>query len=98
MHIITKKRLVNFWKKHQDTEKPLRVWHTICKSKNTKFKNFADLKTIFSSVDKVGKFTVFDIGGNKCRLITVIHYESHRIYIRAVLTHKDYDKDHWKNE
>jgi len=47
-------------------------------------------------VDKVGKFTVFDIGGNKFRLIAVIHYNRKKVYIRHVLTHVEYDSDKWK--
>lgn len=47
-------------------------------------------------MDKVGKFTVFDIGGNKYRLITAIHYNRKKIYIRRVLTHAEYDHSNWK--
>ncbi|MGH6805188.1 MAG: type II toxin-antitoxin system HigB family toxin [Methyloceanibacter sp.] len=96
MHILTKKRLSEFWAAHPDSEQPLRIWYGICKK--TKFKNFAELKRAFGTVDKVGRFTVFDIGGNKWRLITVIHFTTGKIYILAVLTHKEYDHDHWKRE
>lgn len=96
MHVITRKRLSEFWSKHRDAEKPLRIWYGICKK--TRFKNFAELKRAFGTVDKVGRFTVFDIGGNKWRLITIVHHTTGKIYIRAVLTHREYDKDHWKRE
>lgn len=96
MHIITKKRLSEFWPLYADSEKPLRIWYGICKK--TKFRNFSELKQAFRTVDKVGKFTVFNIGGNKWRLVTVIHYTTGKIYVRAVLTHKEYDQDNWKNE
>ena len=94
MPIISKKTLADFWLRHQDAERPLRAWFRICK--NTEFRNFAELKNAFGSIDTVGKFTVFDIGGNKSRLISIIHYERRKIYVRAILTHKDYDKDLWK--
>ena len=47
-------------------------------------------------MDKVGKFTVFDLGGNKYRLIAAIHYNRGKVYIRHVLTHAEYDQDKWK--
>lgn len=62
----------------------------------TDFGSFADIKRLFRSVDKVGKFTVFDLGGNKYRLIAAIHYNRKKVYIRHVLTHAEYDQDTWK--
>lgn len=96
MRVIAKRPLVQFWTKHPAAEKPLQSWLTICRT--TDFQSFAQLKQTFGSVDKVGKFIVFDIGGNKFRLIVVIHFNRKRIYIRAVLTHDEYDQEHWKNE
>ena len=60
------------------------------------FGSFADLKRSFAAVDKVGRFTVFDIGGNKYRLIAAIHYNRKKVYIRNVLTHAAYDRGGWK--
>jgi mRNA interferase HigB len=57
--------------------------------KSENFTSFADLRTLFPSADQVGNLTVFNIGGNKARLIAAIHYNRHRIYIRAVLTHAE---------
>jgi mRNA interferase HigB len=47
---------------------------------------------------QVGKLTVFNIGGNKARLIAAIHYNTSRIYIRYVFTHKEYDRGTWKEK
>jgi mRNA interferase HigB len=47
-------------------------------------------------VDKVGKSTVFDIGGNKYRLVVAIHYNRKKVYIRHVMTHAEYDQNRWK--
>jgi mRNA interferase HigB len=96
MRVISERPLRQFWNQHPDAEKPLKAWLSICK--NTNFENFAHLKRTFGSVDKVGKYVVFDIRGNKFRLIVVIHFNRRRIYVRAVLTHEEYDQDHWKNE
>jgi mRNA interferase HigB len=60
------------------------------------FRSFSELKTFFASANQVDKFTVFNIGGNKVRLIAAIHYNCQRVYIRHVLTHSEYDKNKWK--
>jgi mRNA interferase HigB len=96
MRVIAKRPLVEFWKLHPEAAKPLRSWLTICKTRD--FEHFGQLKQTFRSVDKVGKFVVFDIGGNKFRLVVVVHFNRKRIYVRAVLTHQEYDQDQWKNE
>jgi mRNA interferase HigB len=64
--------------------------------KRNKFINFADLKAVFGSVDKAGDCFIFNIGGNKLRLIANIHFISQRVYIRAILLHRDYDKNNWR--
>lgn len=60
------------------------------------FANWAELKAALNAVDKVGDLTVFDIGGNKYRLIAYIRFEKQIVYIKNVLTHQDYDKGAWK--
>ena len=64
--------------------------------KQNDFSNFAELRLMFSSADKVGKLTVLNVGGSKVRLIAAIHYNRRKVYIRAVLTHKEYDAEKWK--
>lgn len=49
-------------------------------------------------IDVVENFTVFDIGGNKYRLITYIDYVKNKIFIRHVLTHAEYDREQWKKD
>ena len=94
MHIITRKRLNEFAEKFPETESALAHWYKTAKANN--FDNFAELRETFSSADQVGKLTVFNIGGNKVRLIAAIHYNRKKIYIRAILTHSEYDKSKWK--
>jgi len=94
MHIITRKRLLEFSRKHPDSEEPLDRWYRIVKQNN--YNSFAELRKTFPKSDQVGKFTVFDIGGNKYRLIAYIVYSAKRIYIRHILTHPEYDKGKWK--
>lgn len=96
MHIITRKRLLEFAEKHPHSAAPLDVWYRIVK--NAEISNFSALRKTFPSADKVGNLTVFNIGGNKIRLIAAIHYNTQNLYIRHVLTHKQYDKEQWKIE
>ena len=89
MHVITKKTLVAFWTKHPAAKKPLSDWHTIME--HERFADFNDLILTFGSADYVKPYTVFNIGGNKYRLIVSIHYNNGKVYIREVFTHPEYD-------
>ena len=92
MRVISNKALVDFAAIYSDANEPLQAWQQLMES--TQFENFAELKAAFNSVDKVGIFYVFNIGGNKYRLITAIHFNTKMVFIRSVFTHKEYDK--WK--
>jgi len=94
MHIITRRRLLDFAKRYPNTSNSLDAWYRIIN--RTEIANFSKLKDIFPSADKVGNLTVFNIGGNKIRLIAAIHYNTQCLYIRHVLSHKEYDKGKWK--
>ena len=91
MHVITRARIVEFAQKYPDTKTALDTWYR--KIKRTNYDSFNELRLMFPSADKIGKCTVFNIGGNKVRLIAVIHYNRNKIYIRHVLTHAEYDLD-----
>jgi mRNA interferase HigB len=94
MHIITRKRLNEFAIKYPNTKAGLQHWYK--QIKNGSFTTFAELRRIFPSADQVGKLTVFNIGGNTARLIAAIHYNRQKVYIRAILTHEQYDSGKWK--
>ena len=90
MHIISLRALQEFWKRHDGAKVPMRNWHTLVES--TRFQDFTHIKQVFGSADYVVPYTIFDIGGNNYRLITVIHYNVGKVYIREVLTHREYDE------
>ena len=94
VHIITRKRIVDFAQQHVDCANAFDSWYRIVK--HSTIRNFAELRAAFPSSDQVEGLTVFNIGGNKVRLIAAIHYNTQKVYIRYVLTHSKYDKKKWK--
>ena len=97
MRIYAKRTLDEFGKIHADVATALNSWHQVAKSAS--WKNIQDVKKSYSSsADAVGRFTVFNIKGNKYRLIVSIDYERQVIYIKYVLTHAEYDSGRWKND
>jgi mRNA interferase HigB len=94
VHIISRKALIRFWEKHPDSKTALVRWFKVVKT--TEFQSFNELRIVFPSVDKVQNWIVFNIGGNKYRLIASIHFNRGKVYIRYVLTHAEYDRGDWK--
>ncbi len=94
MHIISKKRLREFWNRRPESETALRAWHQTVK--HAHWNKFADVKASFRSVDIYERCHIFDVGGNKYRIIAAIHYNTHRVFILCVLTHVEYDRGTWK--
>jgi len=72
MHVITRKRLNEFAKEYPETAAALARWYSSIKSNN--FSSMPALKLMFPTADQVGKLTVFNVGGNKVRIVTAIHY------------------------
>jgi mRNA interferase HigB len=96
MRVMSRKALREFWQKHSTAEPGLLLWYERIRS--AQFNTFNDLRQIFRSADLVGNFVVFNIGGNNFRLIAFVDYEQHIVFVRAVLTHADYNKENWKND
>ena len=94
MHVISRKALREFWTKYPDSQTALARWYKVVANEN--FNSFSELRAVFPSADKVGELIVFNIGGNKYRLITAIHFNLGKVYIRYVLTHQEYNKGAWK--
>ena len=94
MHVVTKKRLEEFAQIHPDCRSALEGWYQIVK--HNQFQSFVDLRRYFPRADKVDKLIVFNIGGNKARLIAAVHFNRNKLYILHVLTHEEYNRDTWK--
>jgi mRNA interferase HigB len=96
MNIISKKPLRIFWDRHADSVNALGSWYRI--AKKARWQSLADVRQDFSHADLAGVCTVFNIGGNKYRLIVKISYRTQKIFVRAVLTHAEYDKGIYKKD
>jgi len=96
VHVISRKKIADFSANHPDAKTALETWYRIVRTTN--FRNAAHLRSVFPSADQVGNLTVFNIGGNKYRLIAAIHYNRRKVYIRHILTHTEYDRNIWKRD
>jgi mRNA interferase HigB len=93
MRIISVGTLRDFWSKpgRDDAEQPLRTWVKVVKV--AEWSRPTDVKKMFRSADILANGrAIFDIGGNKYRLVVAIHYRGKRVYVRFIGTHKEYDK------
>ena len=91
MRVIAKTALRRFWESHPDAEQPLRAWHG--EAKAAAWKTPADVKAKYrsASILRAGR-VVFNIGGNKYRLVVKINYPFQVVYIRFLGTHRQYDR------
>lgn len=96
MHIISKVKLREFWIEHPDSEAPLNDWYHF--ASKAKWSNLLDVQKRYPKAEAVGNFTVFNIKGNRYRLIVDIRYSRQTIFIKYIFTHAEYDKERWKND
>ena len=92
--LISNRRLREFALRHADAAGPLQDFRRLIEHGD--YRNSASLRATFASVDKVGGRYVFNIGGNKFRLIAGIQFVTQRLFVKTVLTHREYDKGDWK--
>jgi mRNA interferase HigB len=98
-----KNHIISWWKireflethpEHGNAERVFDKWYQSVRT--TRFANFGDVRRLAATASPVGKYVVFNVGGNKFRVITEIFYSDSVILIRHVLTHTEYDDDKWK--
>lgn len=94
MHIVTQKRIWEAKAKWPHAATALEAWYRLVKASAPQ--DFAEMKKLFPATDKVGTQHVFDIGGNKLRLIAIVQYRAQKLFIQHVLDHREYDKSRWK--
>lgn len=99
MRIITERKLRKFWQDEMGAEasrreKAMREWINIVRRAD--WANFSRLKQTFNSADAYKNCVIFDVGGNKYRIIGKVGYQKHLVFIRFVLTHSEYDEKKWQ--
>lgn len=94
MRVVSNRRLVEFSTRYPDAHAALQAWRKLMEA--TEFGSFADIRRSFGSVDVIGDKYAFDIRGNRYRLITAVSFRLQICYIKAVLTHTEYDRGTWR--
>jgi mRNA interferase HigB len=92
MQVIARRTLRTFWERHPQAERPIRAWFAVVAK--ACWKGPGDVKRQFgTTVDFVGdNRVIFDLGGNKYRLIVHVSYAFGRLLVKFVGTHADYDR------
>jgi len=98
MQILNIEEIEKFVKKRADARGAFERWRQMTEVAN--WKSFADLKRDFPAADRYKSCTIFDIGGNKYRLIAKINYREgiQVVRVRKAMTHAEYSKDKWKTD
>jgi mRNA interferase HigB len=90
MHVISRKPIDDFIRKHADSRPSLETWWDT--AEHVHWRHLEEVKANWPSAENVKGFTVFNVSGNKYRLITRIDYQHQRVYIRDVFTHAEYNR------
>jgi mRNA interferase HigB len=94
VNVICKRELFEKANRYPDAITPVRVWYRI--AVEARWENLEDVRRAYPSTDMVGPLAIFNISGNKYRLIVRLVVRRQRIYIKEFLTHAEYDKEKWK--
>ena len=93
MRVVSRKAIRDAAAGHTEWSASLNAWYKI--ARNADWKSFADVRNSWKNSDAVGRFVVFDISHNRCRLIATIKYKWRLVYIRRILSHAEYDEREW---
>jgi mRNA interferase HigB len=94
LHVISYKAIREYKAARPEAESALDNWYRV--ASRCKWKTFADVRRVFASADWVSPYVVFNIAGNKYRLIAEINFRSETLFIRYILTHQEYTAEKWK--
>jgi mRNA interferase HigB len=99
MRIIKRATLAAFWERNPQARSGLLYWHKL--AAKARWTCLQDVRATFPHADGVPvasgrNVVVFNVAGNKYRLITAIHYNRQLAFTLMVLTHAEYDKEKWK--
>ena len=94
MNVISRKALRQFTVMHPEAVAAMDHWYRVARKAG--WKNLTEVRGDFRHADLVGRYTVFNVGGNRYRLVTRIDYHHQLVFVRNVLTHRECDKGKWK--
>ena len=94
MRIIKRAALEQFWFRHADAKAGLESWFGVVRAAN--WQTPAEMKRVYPHADIVGRRTVFNIAGNKYRLVARVNYQVQVVFVLYILTHAEYDRGAWK--
>jgi mRNA interferase HigB len=94
VRVISRKAIREYGEIHADSVPSLSNW--LGTARKARWRNFAELRADFGSADQVGRRTVFNIGGNKYRLIARVNYRTQRVFVLSIMKHAEYAKGEWK--
>jgi mRNA interferase HigB len=92
--VISKAAIRSFSQLYPVALEPLLHWYGV--TKRAKWQTPADVRSDFGHAGFVGKYTVFNVAGNKYRLVAEIRYMYQIVYVRHILAHREYDRGRWK--
>ncbi len=96
MHLIAITNLRKEAGAYSDVKKQIESWYAVVKKAN--WQNLEQVKQTYKDTEAVGNFTVFNLKGNKYRLIVGMDYQNQIVYYKYLLTHAEYNKNKWKND
>ncbi|HME06291.1 MAG TPA: type II toxin-antitoxin system HigB family toxin [Bryobacteraceae bacterium] len=94
MHVVSHKAIRIFCVEHPHARSAMDHWYRV--AKQATWSSFLDVRQSFNTADFVAPQVVFDIGGNKYRLVSEINFGRKVLFIRAIMTHEEYEKGTWK--
>jgi mRNA interferase HigB len=93
VNVISKRGLMKLAKKHPASVEELTEWYKVATKPG--WNRLEDVRKDFRTADQIGVVLVFDIAWNSLRLITTVEYPTKRIFVKALLTHKEHDRKQW---
>lgn len=91
MHVFSLKALKDFWGEHAEAEEPLKAWYA--EAKKASWNAFSDIQERYPSADQpVNRLVIFNIKGNKYRLVVKVQYQAKMVFVKFVGTHAEYSK------
>jgi mRNA interferase HigB len=96
VRVISRRRLREFWERHARAEASLRTWYKVVTTAS--WHDYVELRQSFPSADQVGRLVVFNVGGNRYRLVALVDYEWQKVFVRRIMTHEEYDDGGWKHD